>query len=218
MEGRYKLKHYSTTEWVDFARGLGTQADRKDMHDHLESGCTECGRTAGLFAKVAAKAAREAEYDIPEYVLHYAHLIYRLQQPEEVRMLPHTIATLIFDSFRGPLPAGVRSQRQMVRQVLYQAGSYFLDFRLEHERNSIEMTLMGQITNSEHPDKGIADLQVLLLSEERVIAKALSNQFGEFRLKYQAAQSLRLYAPVSEGNEGIEVPLGGILSEEAAAT
>jgi hypothetical protein len=212
MQVYKKTKHYGKSEWVDFVRDLVCANDRIQMKHHLETGCLECGNTASLLAKVAFEAAQDARYEPPEHALQYARLVHRLQHPEVVWELPRTIAKLIFDSFRGPLPVGVRSQQQMVRQVLYQAGTYFLDFRLEHNPGSEEMDMLGQITNRDIPDTGVASVTVLLISGKSVVSKALTNKFGEFQMKYKPAHSLRLVAPVPEANGEIEVPLGGILS------
>jgi hypothetical protein len=207
------IKHYAPSEWADFVRGLVSGADHEQMQQHLDGGCPECHQIEDLLARFAACAAVEAQYEPPAYALHYARSIYRLQQPEEVRILPRIIAKVVYDSFRAPpLLAGVRGQQEMTRQVLYRAGNYYLDFRLEHKQGSSEMSLVGQITDRHHPEGGVADIPVQLLSHNSVVAEARSNQFGEFQMRYRPAPSLRLYAPVQAGTEGIEIRLDKILS------
>src|SRR5512146_1102524 len=112
------IKHYAPCEWADFVRGVSPAGDRDNMQRHLDGGCAECRQMAELLSRVAASAIDDLASGPPAYALHYVRSIYRLQQPEQVRILPRVIARVVYDSFRGPLLAGVRGQRQMTRQVL----------------------------------------------------------------------------------------------------
>ena len=174
-------------------------AERVVMEKHLSSGCRKCQRTAELLYKLRACADADAQYQVPEYALHCARAIHLLQQPEKVHILPRINPTLIYDSFRDPLPAGVRTQQRIIRQTLYQAKEYSLDLRLEHERGSAAVTLIGQVANQKEPNKHVAGVPVFLLCGKVVVAHAVSNQFGEFHMAYEPKRRLRLYVAV-KGN------------------
>src|SRR5205807_8103718 len=130
-------------------------------------------------------------------------------------------ARLLYDSFREPLPAGLRTQQRLSRQYLYQAGDYSLDLRLENERGSPRVALVGQIQNRKQPGKRLGSVPVQLLSGKQVLAQATSNSLGEFQMEYEPSKHLRLYVPVRQAGKQIEVPLSrpvGRKAREGAAT
>jgi hypothetical protein len=99
---------------------------------------------------------------------------------------------LVFDSFREPLPAGVRSQHRVSRQTLYEAGDYAVDLRQEHERGGARVTMVGQVASRKEPGRALAGVAVVLSSGSSVLAKTVSNEFGEFQMEYPPARDLRL--------------------------
>jgi hypothetical protein len=204
------LKHYDETKWIDFARGLITGAARKAMQAHLDAGCERCRRVLALFRAAVEVVASDARWEVPDHVLHSARAIFALQRPEKVQILPRIPARLVYDSFREPLPVGMRGQHRISRQALYEAGDYSVDLRLEHERGSSQMTLVGQIANRKRPECDMGNIPVLLMSGKSVLGRALSNTFGEFQMEYQPSQHLRLYVPVEEQGRGIQIGLMGL--------
>ena len=201
-----KKGHYEPGEWVDFARALVGSKTRERMQAHLDTGCDECGKLAEFFSEVARRATEDTAYEVPDYAVHNLRAVYTLQRPEEVRLLPRTIARLVYDSFREPLLAGVRSQQHTAHQLMYVAGSYSVDLRLEHERGSTQVRLIGQIANQERA-AGVPEVPVFLLSRNLVVAKTATNKFGEFAMEYAPSKGLRLFAPIPRENH-IEIRLG----------
>jgi len=114
-------------------------------------------------------------------------------------------ARLLYDSFREPLPAGLRTQQRLSRQYLYQAGDYSLDLRLENERGSPRVALVGQIQNRKQPGKRLGSVPVQLLSGKQVLAQATSNSLGEFQMEYEPSKHLRLYVPVRQAGKRVDV-------------
>ncbi len=190
------MKHFDITQWADYVRGLGDSVARTAMAEHLSGGCRKCQATVALFEKMAPVAQAEVRLQVPDYAVHCAKAIYVLQQPETVQLLPGLRSKLVFDSFTMPLPAGVRSQHAISRQTLYEAGDYAMDLRQEHERGSRQVTLVGQIASRKDPGNPVAGIPVCLLSGRTVVARAVSNQFGEFQMEYGPRKHLRLYASV----------------------
>src|SRR5207247_10872552 len=97
--------------------------------------------------KVVAIADSESRYKFPNYAVDYAKAIYPLQQPVKVHILAHTHTRLIHDSFREPLPAGIRSQGRIIRHTCYQAGEHTLDLHHEIVHGSSIVRLVGRIQN-----------------------------------------------------------------------
>jgi len=199
------LKHFEFAKWIDSARGLVEEPVRVAMERHLASGCRKCRRTAELLSKLAAAARNDSRVQVPQYALRCAQAIFVLQQPERVQILPRIPVRLLYDSFREPLPAGVRTQQRLSRQALYQAGDYSLDLQLEKERGSPRVALVGQIQNHKQPGKRLGGMPVLLLSGKQILAQAVSNSLGEFHMEYTPTKRLWLYVGVRQAGKRIDV-------------
>ena len=215
------MKHFELAEWTDFVRGLIEKSARLPLEHHLASGCRKCRHTADLLRKLVIAAHSDSQVQVPDYALRCARAIFLLQQPEKVEILPRIPARLLYDSFREPLPAGLRTQQRLSRQCLYQAGDYSLDLRLENERGSPRVALVGQIQNREQPGKRLGSVPVQLLSGKQVLAQATSNSLGEFQMEYEPSKHLRLYVPVRQAGKRVDVPPsqpGGRKTREGGAT
>ena len=103
-------------------------------------------------------------------------------------------AKIFFDSAFDPLPAGARSLDTNSRHVLCQADEYYVDCKMDYDRESRNVILVGQIL---HGDGALKELPVFLISDDRVVVSG-TNRFGEFESTcHQAPVTLRLM--VSEG-------------------
>src|SRR6266849_2775852 len=178
------MKHFELAKWVDSARGLVEGSVRVAMERHLASGCRKCRQAAELLYKVQAAARNDAQVQIPHYALRCAQAVFK---------------RLLYDSFGEPLPVGLRTQQRLSRQALYQAGDYSLDLRLENERSSFCVALVGQIQNRKEPGTHLGGVPVLLLSGKQIVAQAVTNSMGEFHMEYAPTKHLRLYVPVPPG-------------------
>jgi hypothetical protein len=214
------MKHFGLAEWTDFVRGLVEKSARPALEHHLASGCRKCRHTADLLRKLVMAARSDSQVQVPDYALRCARAIFLLQQPEKVLILPRIPARLLYDSFREPLPAGLRTQQRLSRQYLYQAGDYSLDVRLENERGSPRVALVGQIQNRKQPGKRLGSVPVQLLSGKQVLAQATSNSLGEFQMEYEPNKHLRLYVPMRQAGKRVDgspsQPVGRKTREGAA--
>jgi hypothetical protein len=200
-----KNKHFSDGEWIDRVRG-NVPAPEKDAMDLHLAGCRRCRRARDLFGAVAEVARGEAAYSVPEGTLRSARAIFALQRPERVQILPRALARLVYDSFAEPLLVGIRSRQRVTRQAMYRAGDYYVDLRMESEPETSRVSVVGQIANRRDPERSVSHVPVILMSDEEVVARAVSNELGEFQLGYAPAKHLRLHVPVS-GSGSIEVAL-----------
>ena len=115
-----------------------------------------------------------------------------------------------------PLPAGLRTQQRLSRQTLYQAGDYSLDLRLENERGTSRVALVGQIQNRKQPGKRLGSVPVLLVSGKKILAHAVSNSLGEFQMEYAPQKHQRLYVPVHRSGKRVRVFLNKLRTEKTA--
>jgi hypothetical protein len=118
------------------------------------------------------------------------------EAPRKAPGLGAQIAEMVFDSFRQPLPEGVRNVGPRARQVLCQAGNFAVDLRLDSgaDRGS----LVGQVLDSTRPDQGIAGAPVTLFMSESRVSKTVTNKFGEFMFEFASPNQLRLLIEMEE--------------------
>lgn len=201
---------YEKDSWVDYARGLGAAEKRAAMEAHLSCGCEQCRRQAALWGRLAATARAEAAYEPSPDTVRLARAIFARRVPEQAKSPIQIFARLVYDSFRDPLPAGLRAADRP-SQARFEAEHYSVDLHLNPERVDREigagrMVLVGQIEHSSQPGKGLADLPVLLVSGSQVVTCGVSNERGEFHLEYDPRACLRLRIPV-EADRRIEIRL-----------
>jgi len=200
------MKHFNIWQWTDYVRAQGEEIARSAMDAHLSSGCARCQRTVNVLRGVASMARGEAAYQPPEHAIRYAHAIYSLSRPENAG-LPRLIARLVHDSFRDPLPAGMRSQNRPSRHALYEAGSYCLDLQLEQQPASGLVMLVGQLADREKRMPSTADVPIWLMDRKTLVTSTLCNPFGEFQLEFAPVRDLRLHVPLRAAGKRLEVPL-----------
>ena len=203
------MSHFETEQWMDFLRKATSKADRSAMETHLASGCARCGRTVKVLQGVTAIAQAENQFEPPANLVRVAKALYRPQQSERL------VARLVYDSFRQPLPAGVRSQDRITRQALFEAGGYSVHLRVEHHGTSEIATLMGQLGNRESPGAPADDVQVRLKTRKKIIATTSCNSFGEFHLAYSPAPALQLEVSLGWTGRVLDVPLGTVLDQSS---
>ncbi len=185
-------RHYDITEWLDHLRGFSA-GDRKSALESHRRQCDACNATAAWLSQTLADAAGERSTAVPEHVLHNARAIFALRALDKIHVRSGLLARLVFDSFAQPALQGVRSEQRLdVRHLLYDAGAYAIDVRLEHERGTPDVSMIGQIHPAAETDLHVAHIPVELTSNNSVIAQTVSNQFGEFSLKYTPQSGLGL--------------------------
>ncbi len=209
------MKHFALEDWADFVREVGEPIQRAAMQRHLNEGCKRCLRAVAVWQSVLDISRQEANYQPPESAVRSARAYYGVYRPQVGLSGVAKIAELIFDSFRQPLPAGVRASGAASRQLLYRLGKTLIDVRFEAGDKPNWVSLVGQILDSAQTDRGVSDVPVALLYRSEPVAQSVSNQFGEFHMAFGAAQELHLRIGRS-AQETILIPLRaiGLASDE----
>jgi len=189
------MKHFTVWQWVDFARDVVDTADRRPMEAHLASGCSRCDRLVTRFRRMSAVAHAEAKNEPPDSAMRYAKALFSLYRPEQSGVA-RVIGRLIHDSSLAPLAAGLRSEAPATRYLLYEAGPYYLDVQVEHDPESEQLNLIGQLADRSVPPTSTANLPIWLMHRKRLVASAFSNRFGEFQLVCAPARTLELRVPL----------------------
>lgn len=194
-------RHYDITEWLDHLRGFADRDRNIALESHRQQ-CPTCNATAAWLTKTLAAAALERTSDVPAQVVHNARAIFALRGLDQIQVHRGILARLVFDSFHQPALQGVRSEQRLdVRHLLYDADGFAIDLRLEHERTTPAVSMIGQIHHASDSDRQVAHMPVTLASNDQIIASTVSNQFGEFTLKYLPQSSLCLQLGVNPNGE-----------------
>lgn len=107
---------------------------------------------------------------------------------------------LLFDSSAQPLPPGARTSGVSGRQLLYRIGSIYVDMEISKEANSERASVVGQMLDSSRPGHPVVGIPVTLLDRGRNVARALSNDNGEFRLVFERRKDPKLAVAVGRKN------------------
>lgn len=208
------MRHFSIWDWTDYVRGLETDADRSVMDTHLSAPCLPCQRTVNVLRGVAALAHDEAGYLPPRDAVQDAQAIASWHRPEKTGF-PAWVARLVHDTFREPLPAGMRAEGRHSRHTLYEAGSYSLDLQVESQPPSGLVSLVGQLADRRTPATLPLHLPVWVMERKRLVTSTLCNRFGEFQLEYAPSRDLRLCIPVPEAKKCLTVSLNRLSPDGA---
>lgn len=160
------------------------------------------------FTEIAAR-----EVMVPSPVVSAAKSILAIETREREALshvaLRRLRAVLLFDSMFDPQPMGARSLPLGCgsRVLLFRAGEYSVDLRLEAEPERLNWTLVGQLSNEDNPSKEMSDLPVLVLAGKKVVGKTFSNEFGEFILPGLPRQRLHLCVPLAAQGQQIDLAL-----------
>jgi hypothetical protein len=198
------MKHYGPEQWADFVRQVAQPELRMAIQAHLQTGCRECRQTASLWEKVWTVAVKEHLYSPQEAAVRLAKAVY-VPQRRNAPTLGERLAELIWDSMRQPQLAGVRSLTASPCQLIYRAGDYVIDLRVDSAPGSERFSLAGQILNSANPGKAVAQIPVTLEGPKPVTVT--TNEFGEFHFDFDGGTAIRLNVNLTEGGTVI-IPVG----------
>jgi hypothetical protein len=212
---RLKQQHFFDEDWSDFARGQVRTDLGKAMRQHTLEGCRKCQQLNELWHGVAVTAAREGTYVLPDHAIRAVKGQFGLNRALPWKTGVLRTARMVFDSFKSPMPSGVRSSAVKARQLVYQVGEYFLDVRMEPEPGSKKLNLIGQIRDSLDPVKKMGESPVILLRGQDRLVQTTTNVFGEFRLEFDRKDNLWLAIGI-QGEAGIVVPLERVVGTGAA--
>lgn len=205
-----RMSHPSSTEWVDFVRGVAAPDVAAAMRAHL-AGCDACAGEERRWRLVAAEARDDLALEPPAHLIQFARAAFSLQRPARLFSLPALAARLVFNSVDAAGQAGTRGLAgEVSRQTLFEAGDFSVHLRLEQPAKATRVSLVGQIANRRAPTPPLAHVPVLLTRGRAVVARSLSNEFGEFQVEYEPQASLHLHIPLADGRQRIRLALADL--------
>jgi hypothetical protein len=200
------MRHYSKEQWVDFARNTIEGDVRDRMQSHLDTGCAKCSQELAVWQHLHQVAQRTSNDQPSEGSIRIVKSAFASQWPAKQRGPQAAIVELLFDSFRTPVMAGVRSSTGRPRQLLYGTATYRIDVRIEPQIDSEKVVLIGQILNSAEPKERLADLPVSLWKGRKMLAVSTTNHQGEFQIECEMDSSFRLMITLP-GQREVSLPL-----------
>lgn len=126
--------------------------------------------------------------------------------PQRLRQGKRLPVKLVFDTGHAMAP-GTRRRESSSRHLLYEIEELCLDLRLNRPMRSAEAVVVGQLADRQDPLKTLAGLPVFLVSGQKLLTRTVSNRQGEFRVQYEADDSVSLCLSL-DSDRLIEVPVG----------
>lgn len=200
------MRHYSLEQWVEFARNVVDEHARGEMENHLKTGCVRCSKELRVWQRLQQLARRESAFLPSDDAVRTVNASFANRSGRNSGAAQSGLASLLFDSFRTPVLAGTRSLGTSSRQVLYGAGSYRIDIRIEPKTDSERVVLIGQVLNSASPEESLPELRVRLLKGRKVLAESATSRFGEFQMECTLEGGFRLMVKLP-GQTDVELPL-----------
>jgi hypothetical protein len=193
------MRHYKLEQWVDFVRNVIDEGRKKQMQEHLDSGCKQCSKELSMWQRLQQVARRESTQSPSSGAVRTVNASFANPRAQTAPHAKSGLASVLFDSFRSPLLAGIRSAGNASQQVLYGAGTYRIDVRIEPQMDSEKVILVGQVLNSADPEERLSEMPVTLWKGRKVLAESRTSQFGEFQIECQLDAGYRLVVMLPGG-------------------
>lgn len=209
---RVDSPHFSDAEWADYSRGVSSPTLRAQFEKHLQSGCDQCREQQVFLQQVQRSAAASAT--VPDEIVQRAQALFdRPPRLNWIDKLQALTAELISHSPLEYHPAGVRSvapdvQSRKGQRLLFRAGVYLVDLKLDSPLTAEAAEIIGQISNSSDEYESFENVLVQMEVSGRVVLEAPANRFGEFLLVHPLKQNhTTLRLGLQKAGLRIDVPL-----------
>jgi len=199
--------HFEDDAWLSFVRGVTTAEEAEAMRAHLNEGCDECRQTHETWQRFVEIAKHEACNLASASAIRVVKAAFALRRKVPFRAGLAQEAERLFDSSQEAWPRGLRGSPASPRQLLYQAGNFMVDLRLE-QNSGLSGGLTGQVVCAQ-ADRSTGCAGVVLLREPNtVVGQTITNSLGEFQLDFERPDNLRICLEMPDGTL-IDVVLPG---------
>lgn len=204
--------HFPESDWADLARGLIASERAGEMRRHLESGCSSCTSDWVLMSTLADFASQNSETNPPQADLQKAYSLFQPAPLNWVEDLQPLTASLVSRTRLDGQLAGVRAVADDLHsaageRLLFRAGDYSVDVKLEEPSASGTGEIVGQIIRETGDLSGLGGILVQLVTPAQTLGETSTNQFGEFLMDRPVRKRTILRFALKEEGLRIEVPL-----------
>ena len=168
---------------IDHLDGRLEAAAAEAVAAHLALGCEQCVADRTWYESVIRVTAADGSIEPPPWVLKRAIKVFDNARDRSglATRLGNIIATLAFDSLKGPALAGARAAEAGEHQLLYRADDFNIDLLLTSLDRRGE--LRGQILREdEFHFESTARIGIELVGEDERVYSVETNGFGEFTI------------------------------------
>ena len=196
-------------ELLALIQGTADVAARAGIQAHMSSGCKTCAENHGWLTQMLAVTSKDDSFNFSEETIGWSVAQFKAASasaPTKMQIL----ARLVFDNLLPSRPIEVRSMAApaISRQMLYQAGDYDVDLRLEQFEASLSILILGQIANKAKKAGELAGWSVELTRRGTGSAQehkkyAETDTRGMFRLRDVTPGEYDIVIHVPEGDLSI---------------
>jgi hypothetical protein len=146
---------------TDLIRGTIDRNHEATLKAHMSSGCRTCAENHRWLKTMLAATAEDDSFDFSEDTIRWSVAQFKAasaSQPSRIQIL----ARLIFDNLLPGQAVEVRSMAApaVSRQILYEAGPYDVDLRLEQLEEKQSILILGQIVGRDAKSGGLVGVSV----------------------------------------------------------
>jgi hypothetical protein len=174
---------------------------------HMSSGCKTCAENHRWLKEMLAVTAQDESFDFSEETIAWSVAQFKaagVSEPTRMQIL----ARLVFDNLLPSRPVEVRSMAApaVSRQMLYQAGGYDVDLRVEQFEAPGTILVLGQIVSTAKKPGELAGLSVEMTrsgSGQDEKKQTETDARGMFRLRDVTPGEYDIVIHVPEGDLAI---------------
>lgn len=201
------MQHFDFQDWVDYVRGVAPADRAAAMRAALAAGAPDAVRSHALAAALREGVRWSGSVEVPAAVVRRAEALFATARPSAAPSLGVRLATLVLDSLATPQRAGARAAAGAVRHTTHRAGDLEIALRFERQPGSERVSIVGQMTSAGEADAARAAFPVTALRRDRMVARTLSTDRGEFQLDLPAGGASSLLLGLAEPEQQIEIDL-----------
>jgi hypothetical protein len=189
----------SLEELLGLIQGTLEGRTKTEFAEHLST-CSKCEDNQRWLSQMLNLTATDESFDFPEDVIHWSVAQFKAASasaPSKMQIL----AKLVFDNLLPARAIEVRSTAPAAgtRQMLYNAGNYDVDIRIEQLPDMNSFHLIGQIMAAGDAGSALAGLTVRLTGRAND-ASAVTDAHGMFHLRRIQPGEYDLIINVPEGD------------------
>jgi hypothetical protein len=205
--------HFDDARWTDFVRGLAGESVSRAIQAHLDARCESCCAMLSWLEHVQRLGSADARESVPDYLVRSAQEIFTPREKATgwIDKLEAMTGELVSSFGRNWQLAGVRAtedvQTAEVDRMLFRAGQYFMDLRLEPPSALSAGEITGQIYEEGDSGDNLDGIVVQLVVPGRILDETTTNRFGEFLLGYPERPSTTVRFALKHRMQRIDLPL-----------
>ena len=193
------MRHVNAEKLMEYRDGHSTEESKAMIDSHLAH-CAECSQMNQELQEFVIWLESDSSFEPPADVLQWGMSLFQplLQTKESVGgKVRRIVASLVFDTFDEPAPAGVRRVGAPPRQLLFRAGDVDVDVKIESVETNDRISLVGQVLSNN--EKFFDNTPVKLESHGMVRYKTMTNFVGEFVFDEVPKDTYHLSVDLPEG-------------------